>query len=109
MLAQTAPLQAALRQVPLRDASAVTDAVSVVELERSIFDSNETEILSVAFAKAWAYVEFDPMLGMLEGQELQSELARCLMTMLKLGDSNPISIANSAITLMRKNQARFQR
>jgi hypothetical protein len=107
MLAQTAPLQAALRQVPLRDASAAADAVSVVELERSIFDSSETEILSAAFVKAWVYVEFDPTLGMLEGRERQSELARCLMAVLKLGDSNPISIANSAIALMRRNHARI--
>jgi hypothetical protein len=92
-----------------REATAAADAVSGLELERSIFDSSEMEILSVAFAKAWAYVEFDPMLGVLQVQERQSELARCLMTILKLGDSNPTSIANSAIALMRKNQSRFLR
>jgi hypothetical protein len=92
-----------------RDAIAVTEAVSSLELERSVFDSVETEILSAAFAKAWAYVEFDPTLGMLETQERQSELARSLMAILKLGDSNPTSIANSAIALMRKNQSRILR
>jgi hypothetical protein len=92
-----------------RETTAVADAVSGLELERSIFDSSETEILSVAFAKAWVYVEFDPMLGVLQVHERQSELARCIMTILKLGDSNPTSIANSAIALMRKNQSRFLR
>jgi hypothetical protein len=92
-----------------RDANAVTEAVSSLELERSVFDSVETEILSAAFAKAWAYVEFDPTLGMLERRERQSELARSLMAILKLGDSNPTSIANAAIALMRKNQSRILR
>jgi hypothetical protein len=85
------------------------EAVSSLELERSVFDSFETEILSAAFAKAWAYVEFDPSLGMLDAHERQSELARCLMAILKLGDSNSTSIANSAIALMRKNQSRILR
>ncbi|MBO0715848.1 MAG: hypothetical protein J2P55_00735 [Rhizobiales bacterium] len=88
---------------------AAAEAVSSLELERSVFDSSETEILSAAFARAWAYVELDPTLGMLDACELQSELARCLMTILKLGDNNPTSIANSAIALMRKNQSRILR
>jgi hypothetical protein len=90
------------------DAIVVAEAVSSLELERSVFDSAETEILSAAFAKAWTYVEFDPSLGMLEAYERQSELARSLMAILKLGDSNPTSIANSAIALMRKNQSRMR-
>jgi hypothetical protein len=92
-----------------REAVALAEAVSSLELERSVFDSSEIEILSAAFAKAWAYVEFDPTLGMLEVGERQSELARCLMAILKLGDCNPTSIANSAIALMRKNHARIFR
>jgi hypothetical protein len=88
---------------------AVAEAVSSLELERSVFDSAETEILSAAFARAWAYVEFDPMFGMIDARERQSELARSLMAILKLGESNPISIANSAIALMRKNQSRILR
>jgi hypothetical protein len=93
-----------------RDAIAVAEAaVSSLELERSVFDSAETEILSAAFAKAWAYVEFDPTFGMIEARERQSELARSLMAILKLGESNPTSIANSAIALMRKNQSRILR
>ena len=92
-----------------RDAIAVAEAVSSLELERSVFDSSETEILSAAFAKAWAYVEFDPTLGLLDAGERQSELARCLMAILKLGDCNATSIANSAIALMRKNQSRILR
>lgn len=98
-----------VRQSVRRDAVAATEAVSSLELERSVFDSSETEILSAAFAKAWAYVEFDATLGLLDVGERQSELARCLMAILKLGDCNPTSIANSAIALMRKNQSRILR
>ena len=105
---QATSAQTGSRQIVHRDAIAVAEAVSSLELERSIFDSAETEILSAAFAKAWTYVEFDPSLGMLEAWERQSELARSLMAILKLGDSNPISIANSAIALMRKNQSRIR-
>jgi hypothetical protein len=83
---------------------AFVDAVTPLELERSVFDSDETQILSAAFEKAWAYVQFDPMLGFLEARQRQSELARCLMTLIKLGDSNPVSLANSGIALLRKNQ-----
>src|SRR5262249_37259635 len=82
------------------------EAVSSLELERSVFDSADIEILSAAFEKAWGYVESDPSLGILNAGERQSELARCLMTLLKLGDSNPVSMANSAIALLRKNHSR---
>jgi hypothetical protein len=80
------------------------DAATPLELERSVFDSDETRILSSAFEKAWAYVQFDPMLGCLEASERRSELARCLMALIKLGDSNPISFANSGIALLRISQ-----
>jgi hypothetical protein len=102
--AQAAPADVIVRSSVLRDTAA--DAVSSLELERSVFDSSETEILSAAFAKAWAYVEFDSTLGMLEADDRQAELARCLMAILKLGDCNPTSIANTAIALMRKNYSR---
>ena len=75
-----------------------------LDVERSIFDSPETDLLSTAFEKAWAYVEFDPILGILEASERQAELARCLMTLLKFGETNPISLANSAIRLLHRNQ-----
>ncbi len=75
-----------------------------LELERNIFDSAETQILSTAFQKAWAYVEFDSNLAALDASERQSELARCLMTILKLGESDPISLANSGIALLRMSQ-----
>lgn len=107
--ARAAPAEVIVRHTARRDTVATAEAVSSLELERSVFDSSETEILSVAFAKAWGYVEFDPTLGMLDACERQSELARCLMAILKLGDSNPTSIANSAIALMRKNQSRILR
>ena len=105
--AQAVTAEVVVRQSVLRDVAAAAESVSSLELERSVFDSSETEILSAAFAKAWGYVEFDSTLGMLEACERQSELARCLMAILKLGDSNPTSIANSAIALMRKNQSRI--
>ncbi len=107
--AQAASAEVVVRQSARRDAVAAIEAVSSLELERSVFDSSETEILSAAFAKAWAYVEFDPTLGIFEASERQSELARCLMAILKLGDCNPTSIANSAIALMRKNHSRILR
>jgi hypothetical protein len=97
------------RKAALREAMPAGEAVSSLELERSIFDSTETEILSRAFAKAWTYVEFDPTLDVLEVWERQAELARCLMAVLKFGDSNPTSIANSAIALLRKSQSRILR
>ena len=80
------------------------DAVSPLELERSVFDSAETRILSTAFAKAWAFVEFDPALGALDAAERRSELARCLMAMLKIGETDPTSLANSGIALLRRSQ-----
>ena len=107
--AQAAPAEVIVPQSMRREAILAAEAVSSLELERSIFDSSETEILSTAFVKAWAYVEFAPTLGMLQASDRQAELARCLMTILKLGDSNPTSIANSAIALMRKNQTRILR
>jgi hypothetical protein len=83
---------------------AFLDAVTPLELERSVFDSDEARILSAAFEKAWTYVQFDPVLGVLESWERQSELARCLMVLLKLGDNNPVSLANSGIALLHKSQ-----
>jgi len=70
----------------------------------NFFDSAETEILSMAFEKAWAFVEFDPMLEVLEASERKSQLARCLMALLKLGESDPTSLANSAIKMLRRNR-----
>jgi hypothetical protein len=78
------------------------DTVTPLELERSVFDFDETRILSAAFEKAWAYVQFDPALGALEAWERQSELARCLMALLKLGHDNPLILANSGIALLHK-------
>ena len=80
------------------------EAVTPLELECSVFDTDETQIFSTAFEKAWAYVQFDPMLGILGMWERQSELARCLMRLLKLGNDNPVSLANSGIALLNKNQ-----
>jgi hypothetical protein len=91
---------------PERGGSFMTalDTVTSLELERSVFDSDEARILSIAFEKAWTYVQFDPTLGFLEGWERQSELARCLMRLLKLGNDNPVALANSGIALLHKSR-----
>jgi hypothetical protein len=90
---------------PVADAAALPfEAVSPLEMERSVFDSAEIRILSSAFEKAWAYVEFDPTLGVLAASERRSELARCLMAILKFGETDPISLANSGIALLRRSQ-----
>jgi hypothetical protein len=79
-------------------------AATPLDLGRNFFDSAETEILSTAFEKAWAFVEFDSMLGVLDALERQSQLARCLMALLKLGETDPTSLANSAIKMLRRNR-----
>ena len=107
--AHAVSLKTSSQKDAIRETDHVAEAVSSLDLERSVFDSTETEILSRAFAKAWTYVEFDPTLGMLQVWERQAELARCLMAILKLGDSNPTSIANSAIALLKKSQSRILR
>jgi hypothetical protein len=90
---------------PVADAAAIPfDAVTPLQMERSVFDSAEIRILSSAFEKAWGYVEFDPTLGVLAASERQSELARCLMAILKFGETNPTSLANSGIALLRRSQ-----
>jgi hypothetical protein len=76
---------------------------TLLDSSGNFFDSAETEILSAAFAKAWAFVEFDPMLEALEISERRSQLARCLMALLKVGKTNPTLLANSAIKILRRN------
>jgi hypothetical protein len=73
-----------------------------LDLNHGYFDSVEIGILSIAFEKAWAFVEFDAMLGQVELPKRQSELARCLMRQLKLGETNPTSLANTAIRMLRR-------
>jgi hypothetical protein len=68
----------------------------------NFFDSAETDILSAAFEKAWAFVEFDPMLEVLKTSERRGP--RCLMALLKLGKTDPTLLANSAIRILRRNQ-----
>jgi hypothetical protein len=70
----------------------------------NFFDSAETDILTAAFEKAWAFVEFDPMLEVLKTSERRSQLACCLMALLKLGKTDPTLLANSAIRILRRNQ-----
>jgi hypothetical protein len=79
------------------------ETVISLKLEQGIFNSDETEILATAFEKAWAFVEFDPKLETLEESRRRSELARCLMMLLKLGETKPTSLANSAIRVLREN------
>jgi hypothetical protein len=80
-----------------------------LDLDRGFFDSVETDILSVAFEKAWVFVEFDPMLGVLEVANRRTELARCLMVLLKLGETNPTWLANSAIRMLHQRHAQNKR
>jgi hypothetical protein len=80
-----------------------SETVISFKLEQSVFNSDETEILATAFEKAWAFVEFDPKLEALEELKRRSELARCLMMLLKLGETKPTSLANSAIGVLREN------
>jgi hypothetical protein len=84
-------------------AVAPLEDVTPLEVERSVFDSAETRILSAAFSKAWAYVEFDAALGALNAAERRAELARCLMAVLKIGETDPTILANSAIALLRRS------
>jgi hypothetical protein len=79
-------------------------ATKPITLGRDFFDSAETRLLSMAFAKAWAFVEFDPMLEVLDPSERQSRLARCLMILLKQGETDPTPLANSAIKMLRRNR-----
>ncbi len=82
--------------------------VSSVELERHVFDSAEARVLSTAFAKAWTYVETDPALAGLDASEWQSELARAMMTILKFGETDSTSLANSSIAVLRMNRKTTQ-
>jgi hypothetical protein len=77
-----------------------------LDFDRGFFDSVETDILSIAFEKAWAFVEFDPKLGVLEAANRRAELARCLMALLKLGETNPTWLANSAIRMLHERHHR---
>jgi len=75
-----------------------------LNLGQGVFDSAETETLGTAFEKAWAFVEFDPMLALWNASERQAQLARCLMALLKQGETDPTPLANSAIKMLRRNQ-----
>jgi hypothetical protein len=75
-----------------------------LNLGQGVFDSAETETLSTAFVKAWAFVEFDPMLALWDAPERQAQLARCLMALLKRGETDPKPPANSAIKMLRRNR-----
>ena len=88
--------------------TAFGSAISL-DLSRGFFDSGEIEILSMAFEKAWAFVEFDPMLGVLEAANRRAELARCLMALLKLGETSPTWLANSAIRMLHQRQSQNKR
>jgi hypothetical protein len=80
-----------------------SETLTTLKLEQSVFNSDETDILGIAFGKAWAFVEFDPKLDALEESKRRSELARCLMMLLKRGETDPTSLANSAIKVLRED------
>jgi hypothetical protein len=74
-----------------------------LNLGQGVFDSAETDTLSTAFEKAWAFVEYDPMLALWNTPERQAQLARCLMALLKQGETDPTPLANSARKMLRRN------
>jgi hypothetical protein len=79
------------------------ETTTALDSSGDFFDSAEMEILSAAFDKAWAFVEFDPVLEVLKASERRSQLARCLMALLKLGKTDSTLLANSAIRILRRN------
>ena len=94
-----------IRIIKAREAVVTSiEPATALEVERSVFNSAETRILSTAFEKAWTYVEFDPMLGILDMADRQAELARALMAVLKIGETDPTSLANSSIALLRRGR-----
>jgi hypothetical protein len=80
------------------------ETITPIDLGRSVYDSNDTRILSAAFEKAWVFVKSDPALEALEAPKRQSELARCLMALIKLGETNPTSLANAGIAMLRNKK-----
>ena len=76
-----------------------------LDLNRGLFDSVATDNLCAAFERAWAFVGSDPSLEGLEVSKRQSELAGCLMALEKLGKTNPTSLANAAIRMLRQRHA----
>jgi hypothetical protein len=48
-------------------------ATTSLSLDQDFFDSAETETLSTAFVKAWAFVEFDPTLALWDASERQAQ------------------------------------
>jgi hypothetical protein len=85
------------------------ETITSIDLGRSVYDSNDTRILSAAFEKAWVFVESDPALEALEAPKRRSELARCLMELIKLGETNPTSLANAGIAMLRNKKIRRQK
>ncbi|MFZ2078302.1 MAG: hypothetical protein WAV38_16935 [Xanthobacteraceae bacterium] len=77
------------------------EAVTPIDFGRSVYDSNDTRILNAAFERAWVFVESDPALEAFEAPERRSELARCLMALIKLGETDPTSLANAGIAMLR--------
>jgi hypothetical protein len=82
------------------------ETITPIDSGRSVYDSNDTRILSAAFERAWVFVESDPALEALEPPKRRSELARCLMALIKLGETNPTSLANAGIAMLRNKKIR---
>ena len=85
------------------------ETMRTLDLDRSVFDSNDIRILNAAFERAWTFVESDPGLEVLEMSKRQSELVRCLMKLEKLGEINPTSLANAGIAMLRARHQREER
>ena len=80
------------------------EAVTPIDLGRSVYNSNDTRILSAAFERASGLCKSDPALEALEAPKRRSELARCLMALIKLGETDPTSLANAGIAMLRSKQ-----
>jgi hypothetical protein len=58
--------------------------------------------LSEAFHKAWAFVENDHALEVIDVSQRRSALAYCLLTMANQGETDVTRLANGAIMSLRR-------
>ncbi|SFN83774.1 hypothetical protein SAMN05216573_12344 [Bradyrhizobium sp. Rc3b] len=63
-------------------------------------------IVSVAFDKAWRFVEKDPLLAHNRKTVLHSRLCTFLESSIKTGERNSLTLANEAIRSLRAELAR---
>lgn len=73
------------------------------------FDSEGIKLLSMAFHKAWIFVENDRSLEPLDLDERRSALAWLLMELARGGETDAIRLANAAIFHLRDSMAPVER